>query len=176
MGPPTRSALQTPELGGRRVNVKNLTVTIFCAATYAALVYFLAPISFLQIQMRVANALMGVVPILGMPAVYGITLGVLLGNIFSPLGPIDLLSPIPSFVGLFIIYKLRERMVLLGLSLYSLIVSLWVAFMLNYILNVPYLVTFIYVFVGVAVATVGLGYPLYVYLLKLDILKRWVGE
>lgn len=158
------------------MNVKNLTVAIFCAATYAALVYFLAPISFLQIQMRVANALMGVVPILGMPAVYGITLGVLLGNIFSPLGPIDLLSPIPSFLGLFIIYKLRERMVLLGLSLYSLIVSLWVAFMLNYILNVPYLVTFVYVFVGVAVATVGLGYPLYVYLLKLDILKRWVGE
>lgn len=158
------------------MNVKNLAVAIFCASSYAALVYFFAPISFLQMQVRVANALMGIVPILGMPAVYGITLGVLIGNLFSPLGPIDLLSPIPSFIGLLIIYRLRKRSVLLGLTIYSLIISLWVAFMLNYILNLPYLVTFIYVFIGVTIATVGLGYLLYICLLKVEALKSWISD
>ncbi|MHA1239056.1 MAG: QueT transporter family protein [Candidatus Odinarchaeia archaeon] len=158
------------------MNAKNLTVTVFCAATYAALMYFLAPISFMQIQVRVANALIGVVPLLGMPAVYGITLGVLIGNTLSPLGPIDLLSAIPSFIGLLIVYKLRKKSVLLGLTIYSLIISIWVAFMLNYVFNLPYLLTFAYVFIGVTIATVGLGYLLYICLLKRNILNKWVGD
>lgn len=111
---------------------------------------------------------MGLVPIFGMPAAYGLTLGIFLGNIISPLGPIDLFSAIPSFIGLFIIYKLRNRSVILGLLIYSLIISLWVALMLNLVLNLPYLITFVYVLIGVTIATVMLGYTLYQAILKLN--------
>lgn len=145
----------------KKPKTKDLTLAIFCVASYAALVFFLAPISFLQIQLRVANALIGLVPIMGMPAVYGLTIGIFIGNIFSPLGPIDLLSPFPSFIGLLILHRLRKRGVLLGLVLYSLIVSAWVAFMLATVFGLPYVITFVYVFVGVATATAGLGFLLY---------------
>jgi uncharacterized membrane protein len=131
------------------------------AAAYAALVQVLHPISFLAIQVRVANALIGFVPLLGMPAVYGITIGVFLANLTSPLGPIDWFSFIPTFIGLMAVYKLRDVSVLAGLLIYSIILGAWVAFMLWYVLNLPYLLAFAYVTIGVAIATAGLGYVVY---------------
>ena len=111
--------------------------------------------------MRVANALIGLVPLLGWAGIYGLALGVFLGNLSSPLGPIDLLSVLPSFAGLFAVYKLRHFSVILGLQIYSTLISIWVALMLYLVFNLPYFVTFIYVFIGITIATTGLGYLLY---------------
>lgn len=143
------------------MNTRDLAIAAILAASYAALVNVLHPISFMQIQVRIANALIGLVPILGLSAVYGVTLGVFLGNLTSPLGLIDLISPIFSFFGLMIIYKLRNKSIMLGLIIYSLILSLWVAFMLWYVIGLPYILTFIYVFIGISIATAGLGYLIY---------------
>ncbi|WP_309492084.1 QueT transporter family protein [Candidatus Hecatella orcuttiae] len=140
---------------------RELSLVAVFAALYAGLVTAFAPLSFLMVQVRIANALIGLVPLVGMPAVYGIALGVLLGNLTSPLGAIDLVSAGPSFLGLLAVYKLRKTSVTAGLFLYTLTLSLWVAFMLYYVLGLPYGLTFIYVFVGIAIATVGLGYALY---------------
>lgn len=163
-----RSALETP--GGRKlldVKAKDVTTCLVFCSMYVALVNIFEPISFQQIQMRVANSLIGLVPLFGWPAVYGLTLGVLLGNLVSPLGPIDLLSALPSFLGLLIVHRLRRVSVLLGLQAYSTIVSIWVAFMLNHIFQLPYFLTFAYVLIGVSAATTGLGYTLYKSLSKL---------
>ncbi len=156
-----------------RASARGLTIAAFFAASYAALVYLLAPISFLQIQLRVANALMGAVPTFGIPAACGIALGVFIGNLFSPLGPMDLLSAAPSFAGLLAIYWLRRKSVLLGLGLYSLIISIWIAFMLHLVLGLPYLASFAYVLAGVSAATVALGYPLHLYLSRSGALRGW---
>lgn len=156
-----------------KASARGLTIAAFFAASYAALVYLLAPISFLQIQVRVANALMGAVPTFGIPAACGIALGVFIGNLFSPLGPMDLLSAAPSFMGLLIIYWLRGKSVLLGLVIYSLIISAWVAFMLHQILGLPYPASFAYVLAGVSAATVGLGYPLHLYLSRSKPFGGW---
>ena len=129
-----------------------------------------------MVQVRVADALTGLVPILGLPAVYGIALGVFIGNLYSPLGPIDLLSTLPSLLGLWMIYRLRRVSVVLGLLSYSLAVSLWVAFMLYYVVEAPYLIAFIYVFTGVTIASVGLGYPLYRYASKIELFKALTSE
>jgi len=130
----------------------------------------------MMVQVRVADALTGLVPILGLPAVYGIALGVFIGNLYSPLGPIDLLSTLPSLLGLWMIYRLRRVSVVLGLLSYSLAVSLWVAFMLYYVVEAPYLIAFIYVFTGVTIASVGLGYPLYRYASKIELFKALTSE
>jgi uncharacterized membrane protein len=166
-------------IGLKNLKTRNFVVTIVISVLYVVLVYAFAPISFHQIQMRIANALIGLVPFLGWPGVYGLTLGVLLGNLSSPLGPIDLLSVLPSFAGLVTIYKLRNISVILGLQIYSSIISLWVAFMLYFVFNLPYFVTFIYVFIGVTIATTGLGYLLYKSALRLgfkDLLKESVMQ
>jgi uncharacterized membrane protein len=165
------SALETPggRLEMRKISTRDIALCIVCCALYAALVNVFAPISFQQIQVRVANALIGSVPLLGWPAVCGLALGVFLGNLTSPLGPIDLLSTLPSFLGLLVVYRLRQVSVLLGLQIYSTLVSIWVAFMLNFAFQLPYITTFAYVFVGVTIATTGLGYILYKSLSKLGI-------
>jgi len=57
-----------------------LAVSSFLAALYAVLVVTLAPISFLPFQVRVADALLPLSIILGMPAVYGLTIGCAVAN------------------------------------------------------------------------------------------------
>ncbi|MGQ9759675.1 MAG: QueT transporter family protein [Candidatus Methanomethylicaceae archaeon] len=140
---------------------RDLVKAAMIAALYVALVWALTPISFGPIQIRVANALIGVVPLVGMPAVLGITLGVFIGNIPSPLGPVDLLSAIPTFVALLLVLRLRKRGVFIGLVAYSAILSVWVGVLLSYIFGVPFLVTFIYLLVGIGFATAVLGYLVY---------------
>jgi len=139
----------------------DLVLAAFMAALYVGLIELFHPISFQAIQVRVANALIGTVPILGWPAIIGITLGVLIGNITSPLGLIDLISAIPTFIGLYIIYRLRNTSVLLGLTIYTIILSLWVGFMLWYVLNLPYIITVAYLLIGIGISTIFLGYILY---------------
>ena len=159
-----------------KAKTKDIALGIVCCALYAALVNVFAPISFQQIQVRIANALIGLVPLLGWPAVYGLTLGVFLGNLSSPLGPIDLVSVFPSLLGLLAIHKLRQVSVILGLQIYSTIVSIWVVFMLNFVFRLPYLITFVYVFLGLTIATTGLGYLVYRSLLRLGIDRSLRGR
>jgi len=148
------------------MNRKELAITALMTTLYVVLVQSLGPLSFMQIQVRIANALIGVVPVVGEPAVIGLTLGVLIGNINSPLGFIDLLSFIPSLFGMIIVLKTKGKMVMVGLSVYSLLLSAWVAFMLNMIFGVPYLITFLYVLGGMIISTVVLGYLVYIGLKK----------
>ncbi|MBC7112853.1 MAG: QueT transporter family protein [Candidatus Methanomethyliales bacterium] len=140
---------------------RDIAKTAVIAALYVALVWALTPISFGVIQVRVSNALIGIVPLVGMPGVLGITLGVLIGNIPSPLGPIDLLSAIPTFISLLLLMKLKDRSVLLGLFVYSVILSAWVGMLLSYTFGAPFLITFIYLLVGIGFATGILGYLVY---------------
>ncbi|MGB9728901.1 MAG: QueT transporter family protein [Thermoprotei archaeon] len=138
-----------------------IALTSIIAALYVGLIEVFHPISFEAVQIRIANALIGTVPVLGWPAIVGITLGVFIGNITSPLGPIDLLSSIPSFVGCYIIYKLRNTSVLLGLTIYTLMLSFWVGFMLWYVLGLPYIITVTYLLIGIGISTIFLGYIVY---------------
>jgi len=143
------------------LTTKDITIAAVLAALYAILVFTFNPISFLVFQIRIANVLIGLVPILGLPAVIGISLGVLVANVFSPLGFIDLISSFFSFISLYIIWKLRRVSVFLGLSIYSVILGAWVSFMISYVFNVSYLPTFVYVTIGIFIATSVLGYLLY---------------
>ncbi|MEM2001481.1 MAG: QueT transporter family protein [Candidatus Methanomethylicaceae archaeon] len=145
----------------KNLSSRDIAKAAVIAALYVALVWALTPISFGAVQIRVSNALIGIVPLVGMPAVFGITLGVLIGNIPSPLGPVDLLSAIPTFIALLIIMRLKDRSVLLGLAIYSVILSAWVGMLLNYAFGVPFLITFVYLLAGIGFATAVLGYLVY---------------
>ena len=65
---------------------RDVAVAAALAALYAALVIVLAPISFSIIQVRVADALLPLSIILGPSAIIGLTVGVLIANLFSPFG------------------------------------------------------------------------------------------
>ena len=139
------------------------------AGLYTALVIVFHPISFMQVQCRVADMLSGIVPVFGWGAILGLTLGVLIANTTSPLGVLDLLSAIPSFVGYLIIWKLRNVSVLLGLTINAVIISVWVGFLLYLVLGLPFLVSALYVFIGMMIANTFGGYIVYKALNKLNL-------
>jgi uncharacterized membrane protein len=143
---------------------RNIALIGMLAGSYAVLTMIQGPLSFINPNFRLANILISVVPILGWPAVIGISAGVFLGNITSPLGPIDLISALFSFVGLSAIHLLRKKTVLLGLGIYSLLLSAWVSFELELVVHAPYFPTFYFVLAGIATITMGFGYVCYRYL------------
>jgi uncharacterized membrane protein len=143
------------------------------AGVYAVATVSLGTASYgLPFNLRLSNILIGVVPIIGWPAVFGIALGVFLGNIASPLGPIDLISSIFSLVGLSLIQLLRKKSVLAGLTIYSSILSLWVNFELFLVYHLPYFPTFYFTFVGITFVVLLLGYITYKALLASGLKQR----
>jgi uncharacterized membrane protein len=166
--------LKVPDskVASRRIKTVNLTLTGALAGVYAVATIGLGSISFGLLNLRLSNMLIGAVPILGWPGVFGIALGVFLGNIGSTLGPLDLISSLFSLAGLIAIHLLKGKSVLAGLSIYSLILSLWVGFEISFITHGSYLITFVTLLPGISFVTIGLGYLFYKALIKTGIRKR----
>ena len=170
---------ETPESEEKTVR---RTVLVATAAVYAAMYVVLAlafsPISYGVINLRVANILMGLVPLIGWPAVLGQGLGVFIANqpaLGDPLGPIDLINVVPSLAFAWLLWKLRNRSVFLGLALYSVALGLTVSYALNYAFNLPLVVEIPQVTAGVFIATAILGYILYKAVKRLGVVQRRFG-
>jgi uncharacterized membrane protein len=133
---------------------RTIALAITYAALYSALSLLLAPFSFGPVQVRIAGMLLGAVPFLGLAGVFGQTIGCLIVNSVSPLGLIDLVNVIPTFVMVLIIWKLKGRNVVIGLSAYCLVTSLSIAFALNFAFGLPIVVTYFTVLVGQVIACV----------------------
>ncbi|MDA4120579.1 MAG: QueT transporter family protein [Thaumarchaeota archaeon] len=145
------------------------------AAMYVALVLVFAPIGYGVINLRVANVLLGLVPLIGPPAILGQALGVFIANqpaLGDPLGPIDLVNVVPSLVFSWLTWKLRRVSVFLGLTLYSIALGISVSFALNFAYDLPLLVEIPQVTAGIFLATAVLGYLLYKAVKRLGVLQR----
>jgi uncharacterized membrane protein len=95
-----------------KMNTKELSLTAVIAALYAAIVILLAPISFGPIQLRVADALIPLAALLGLPAVYGVAMGALVANIYWFLSPIDVvLGAAANLVAGYVIYRYKDQIV-----------------------------------------------------------------
>ena len=136
-----------------------VAITAITAALYIALGLIFQPISFLGLQFRVAELIVGMVILFPLEGLIGNVAGVFIVNLFSPLGPIDLISAAINIPALYCIIYLRKRGFLkfIGGILYATIISLWVAFMINFILHLPFLLMFIQVLIAeVILATLGI--------------------
>ncbi len=144
------------------------------AALYAALTIALGQISYGNVNFRVANGLLGLIPLIGWPAVIGQGLGVLLANVASPYS-LDSLNALPSFVFAWVIWELRNVSVILGLTLYSLALGLSVSLVIGYPnLSLVYSLLPV-VTLGIFLATVVLGYMLYRAVGRTGVLQRRFG-
>jgi uncharacterized membrane protein len=145
---------------------------------YVVLVLAFSPISYGVVNLRVANILVGLVPLIGWPAIIGQALGVFVANqpaLGDSLGPIDLLNVIPSFVFAWVVWKLKSRSVFLGLTLYSLALGISVSLALSSTFDLPIFVEIPQVTAGIFLATAVLGYILYRAVARLKILQRRFG-
>jgi len=145
------------------------------AAVYVVVTLVLSPISYGEVQLRIANILVGLVPILGWPAIIGQGLGVLIANVASPLGPLDLLNAVPSILLSWLVWRLRNFSVFFGLTCYSVGLGSSVSLLLVYVLGLPILVTFLTTTLGVFAATAILGYFFYRAVEKSGALKQRHG-
>jgi uncharacterized membrane protein len=163
-----------------KIRTKDLAVIAIYAALYAALVVVLGAFSYGPVQVRVADSMLGVVPLLGLAGVLGHTLGVFVSNIFSTAGPLDLLNTIPSFAMSFVVYYVYKRTnndytIIATCIAYSVVIGTTVGWMLSYLYGLPLLLTIAYVSIGNIVASVLVGWPLFKALKKTGAFQRWLG-
>ena len=151
-----------------------LALTGMLAGVYALGTIALGVVAFGALNLRFTNVLIGLVPIFGWAGVFGISLGVLLANTTSILGPIDLLSAIFSLFALAILHLLRKRSVIAGLAIYDITLSLWVSFEISFETGAPYLPTLYIVSAGMSLI-LALAYILYRALILAGLKKRVEG-
>ena len=136
-----------------------VSITAITAALYIALGYIFQPISFLGVQFRVAEIIVGMCIIFPMEGLIGNVIGVFFVNLSSPLGAIDLLSCIVNIPALYCIIYFRDKGKLkyLGGVLYAIIISIYVALILNFVLGLPIWLMFLQVLVSeVILASLGI--------------------
>ena len=87
---------------------KNLTKMAVVAALYVALTMMTAPVSYGVIQFRVSEVLT-LLAFFNPIYIISVTLGVIITNIFSPLGIFDMvLGPLHTLISLIFIWKIRN--------------------------------------------------------------------
>jgi uncharacterized membrane protein len=147
-----------------KISIKNtlsvkIALTSITAALYIALGYIFQPISFLGLQFRIAELIVGMCIIFPWEGLIGNVIGVFFVNLTSPLGPVDLISTIVNVPALYCIILLRNKKFLkfLGGLLYASIISLYVAIILYLILFLPIWLMFFQVFIAeLILATIGI--------------------
>ena len=137
-----------------------IAIIAITAALYIALGYIFHALSFLGLQFRIAELMVGMCIIFPLEGLIGKVIGVFFLNLTSPLGPIDLLSTVVNVPALYCIIYFRKKGKLkyLGGILYAIIISLYVAIILNLVLGLPIWLMFIQVFISEAIlASLGIA-------------------
>jgi uncharacterized membrane protein len=164
----------------RKLQTKEIALIAIYAALYAVLVVEIPGLSYGPLNLRVADAMLGAVPLLGIAGVLGHTLGVFVGNIPSPLGLIDMLNTIPSFAMAFLVYYMyrqtkNDYSVLATSVVYSAVLGTTVGWMLSAPFNIPLPLSILYVFLGNLIMTTLVGWPLFKILKKTGVF-RWLQD
>ena len=146
------------------MKVRFLAITAIIAAVYVAVSMLIAPFGFTQVQFRVSemfNHLVAFNPRFG----FGIVFGVFITNMFSPLGPIDLVfgvthSIITLGIFIFICKFVKNILVRLIINTFLFTFTMFIiAFELNIALELPFLWTWLTVAAGEFVV-LAVGIPI----------------
>jgi hypothetical protein len=120
--------------------------------------------------------MLGLVPIIGWPAIIGQTLGVLITASVSPLGPVDLVNVVPALWFSWLIWKLKRASVLFGLTLYSVGLGLSVSLTLQFVTGIGLAVLIPYVTAGIFAMTAGGGYLFYRAVMKSNLCWEFIDQ
>ena len=148
-----------------RINTKKLSVMAIFAALYAVGVIFLAPISFGVFQVRVADALLPLSMIFGLPSALGLSLGCIVSNVYGGLGIIDIVGGaaanlVACTLAWYIGRKGRGAQRFLGTVAETVAVALIVGGYLSLIFQVPLEISLLGVLIGETIAINLIGFPI----------------
>jgi uncharacterized membrane protein len=144
------------------------------AAAYAALTVALAPISYGPIQVRVSEALT-VLAFVTPAAVPGLFLGCFIANLVGGLGLVDVVLGSAATLAAALLTRRMPSPLLAPLPP-VLVNAVVVGGYLSVLTRLPFITTFLYVGFGQVLACYGLGYPLLLWAVRSDILRRYFHE
>lgn len=160
--------------------IKQITFIGVLAGLYAALTIFLAPISYSNIQVRVAEALT-VLPYLTPLAIPALFIGVLLANLFGGFGPWDIFGgSFLTLIAAVLTYLIRKTnkpwlAPLPPVLVNAFGVSAYLQFMIQGF--EPGLKTYFFfvltIGLGELIACYVLGYPLLRYFMKSEVISKY---
>ena len=144
-------------------HVEFLVKSSIVAAIYAALTMLL-PFSYLGVQFRIAEILVLLV-FIDKRYIYGLTLGCLIANLGSPLGPVDVIfGTLATLIALLLISKTKNLFVA---TLWPAVVNgITIGLLLYYLLDLPFLLSAAQVFFGEFVVVTLIGYFLFKRILR----------
>lgn len=144
------------------------------AALYVSLVAVFPFLSFLQLNVRVANVLKGMVKFWPVGVLLGNFVAVIVSNfVFSPLGFLDVAwSPVASTVFLGVAYVIGKRSFFVGLVVNAALLGVYLAWLLSTVLGLSFLGLLPFLLAGTAISDVILPYTLYKALLRLGVPRR----
>ncbi len=148
-----------PGVGGKKLKFdsRDIALTAIFAALYAVLVLFLSSLSFGLAQVRIADALIPMSVVFGWPAVVGVTLGCLIGNVVSPMPSIvtDMsLGALANFFGSVLAWKIavqkRDSMIheFLGCTIATLVITFIVGTYLAMLTEMELWIWWLGIFIG----------------------------
>ena len=136
-------------------------MTALLAALYALGVTLLAPISFEIFQIRVADMLLPLAIVFGMPAVVGLSVGTIVANLSSPFGIIDIGGgTLANLIATYMAYEMNKRWHFHGSQYVSTlletsIITLIVGSYLQFLLQIPNTILFGYSIPGIVITWLG---------------------
>ncbi len=159
------------------METRKIALGSIIAALYAIGVILLAPISFLLFQVRIADALIPLSIVFGMPAVLGVTLANVVANLYGGLGYIDIIGgSIANFLAAYIGWKIGSKNFagsrFAATVAQNIIVSSIVGSYLAVLFKVPLEVGFLGVFLGSIISMNAVGYFLVLAIVKSGVLTK----
>lgn len=139
---------------------RKITFIALIAALYAAVTLVFQPISFYAIQFRISEALT-ILPYITRLAIPGLTIGVLIANIFSPFSIIDMIvGSLATLIAAYLTSKVRKTWLapLPPVIVNGIIIGTMVSYLTNFSIPIP--LSIAYVALGELVVCYLLGYPL----------------
>ncbi|MGA3112697.1 MAG: QueT transporter family protein [Candidatus Bathyarchaeia archaeon] len=148
-----------------KLNAKQLAVMAIFAALYAIGVIELAPISFGIVQVRVADAMLPLAMIFGLPSAIGLSLGCVVSNVYGGLGAIDIVggaaaNMVACTLAWYIGRKGSRVQRFMGTVAETVAVSLIVGGYLAVIFQVPVEIGLLGILVGSIIAINAIGFPI----------------
>ena len=140
------------EFLSKKLSTSELTEGAIFAAVYIVLVFTLSSISYGAVQCRIADFMM-MFCYKKKQNVIGYAIGGVLANMFSPIGPIDMIVGfIVCFIPGLIIYKVGPKIV--SAIAAAVINGVFIALELHLVFTIPYIFALLTVSAGVAVTAI----------------------
>ena len=145
------------------MNNKEISLIAIISALYSALVIGLAPISFLPIQIRIADAMLPLSIIFGMPVIIGLTLGTIVANVFGGLGFVDIIGGgSANLLAAYVAWKVGSLKIkyawITAVVLQIIIVGTVVGIYLAVLFEIPILISILNILISSAVSVGIIGY------------------